>query len=317
MANRPSPFRKVAPVSLFRSWIRLWWTTAGVLLLACGGSDGSPLEPEPVLGPEVILAAGNIATCGGSSDEATAALLENLGGTVFTLGDNVLNGSIEAYEGCYQPSWGRYKNRTYAVLGNHEYASGTAAASFDYFGDRAGPRDLGYYSMDLGSWHIILLNIHDYSVGEELPFEGSAQDRWLEADLAASSKVCTVAMWHAPRFFSSNAPNYTSNSYVTGVWNRLYEAGVDVVLNGHQHHYERFPPMSPTGARDDARGIRQFNAGSGGESVEMPIAFAQHSEVLSDAFGVLKLTLDNGHYTWEFVPVVPGQFSDNGSGTCH
>jgi hypothetical protein len=117
------------------------------------------------------------------------------------------------------------------VLGNHEYASGTAAASFDYFGERAGPRGLGYYSLDLGNWHIIVLNLHDYSVGDELPFEGSAQDRWLEADLAASSKTCTLAMWHAPRFFSSNTQNYTSNAYVTAVWNRLYAAGVDVVLN--------------------------------------------------------------------------------------
>ena len=299
-----------------RSLIPLWWT-AGIALLGCGGTDGLPLEPQPALGPHVILAAGNIATCSSTNDEATAALLDDLEGTVFTLGDNAFpSGSAEAYTTCYDASWGRHKNRTYAVLGNHEYVAGTAQHSFDYFGDRAGP-PVGYYSLDLGDWHIIVLNIHDYSVGEQLPFEGSAQDSWLQADLAANSKPCTLAMWHAPRFFSSNTLNYTSNAYVTAVWNRLYAAGVDVVLNGHQHQYERFPPMTPTGARDEVRGIRQFNAGTGGESVEMPIAFADQSEILSDAFGVLKLTLDNGHYTWEFVPVVPGQLSDTGSGTCH
>ncbi len=304
-------------MSSLRTWTSLWWTAAGMSLLACGGTDGTPLEPPLAFGPQVILTAGNIATCGSTNDEATATLLDHLEGTIFTLGDNAFpNGSAEAYGGCYQPSWGRHRHRTYAVLGNHEYASGTAAASFDYFGERAGPRGLGYYSLDLGNWHIIVLNLHDYSVGDELPFEGSAQDRWLEADLAASSKTCTLAMWHAPRFFSSNTQNYTSNAYVTAVWNRLYAAGVDVVLNGHQHQYERFPPLTPTGIRDDSRGIRQFNAGTGGESSEMPIAFAQHSEVLTDAYGVLKLTLDDGRYTWEFVPVVPG-FTDSGSGTCH
>ena len=305
-------------MSSLTSWIPVWWTAAGISLLGCGGTDGTPLEPPVTFGPQVILAAGNIATCGSTNDEATAALLDNLEGTVFTLGDNAFpNGSTEAYGVCYQPSWGRHKQRTYAVLGNHEYASGTAAASFDYFGDRAGPPGVGYYSVDLGNWHVIVLNIHDYSIGEQLPFEGSAQDRWLEADLAASSKTCTLAMWHAPRFFSSNTLNYTSNAYVTAVWNRLYEAGVDVVLNGHQHQYERFPPLTPTGARDDSRGIRQFNAGTGGESAEMPIAIAQQSEVLSDAFGLLKLTLDAGQYSWEFVSALPGQFSDSGSGICH
>jgi hypothetical protein len=308
----------IAAMSTLRSLTPLWWTAAGISVLACGGADGSPLEPPITLEPQVILAAGNIATCGSINDEATAALLDNLEGTVFTLGDNAFpNGSTEAYGNCYQPSWGRHKSRTYAVLGNHEYASGSATASFDYFGHRAGPQGLGYYSLDLGNWHIIVLNIHDYSVGDELPFEGSAQDRWLEADLAASSKACTLAMWHAPRFFSSNTPNYTSNAYVTAVWDRLYAAGVEVVLNGHQHQYERFPPLTPTGARDDSRGIRQFNAGTGGESAEMPIALAQHREVLSIDFGVLKLTLDDGHYAWEFVPAVSGQFTDSGSGTCH
>ncbi|HEX2248802.1 MAG TPA: metallophosphoesterase [Gemmatimonadales bacterium] len=283
------------------------------LVAACG--EGGPVEQS---GPaEIILAAGNIATCGTTNDEATAAILDTLPGTIFTLGDNVSDGSFEAYTECYAPSWGRHKARTYAALGNHEYRSGTATSSFDYFGDRAGPRDLGYYSLNLGNWHIIVLNLNDVTLGESMPFAGSAQDQWLQADLAANTKTCVLALWHNPRFFSSNTIGWTSNAYVTDVWKRLYDAGVDVVLNGHQHHYERFPPMTPTGSIDEVRGIRAFNVGTGGESTEPMIAIAEHSAVRSDAFGILKLTLEAGSYSWQFVPSVPGQFSDSGTGVCN
>jgi acid phosphatase type 7 len=287
-------------------------------LAGCGGSDGSPVEPPAPLPAEVILVAGNIATCGTINDEATAALLDALPGTIFTLGDNVFpDGSQQAYDSCYQPSWGRFKDRTYATLGNHEYSTGTADPSFIYFGNRAGPPERGYYSLDLGNWHIIVLNVNDSTVNDSKPFEGSVQEAWLEADLATNSKPCTLAMWHNTRFFSSNTIGWTSNSYVTSLWNLLYDAGVDVVLNGQQHDYERFPPLSPTGSPDEVKGIREFNVGTGGESTETMIAIAQHSEARSDAFGILKLTLDAGTYSWEFVPTVPGQFSDTGSGTCH
>jgi hypothetical protein len=289
---------------------------AGYGLAACG-DESSPLEPGPA--PDVtILVAGNIATCGTTNDEATAGILDTIPGTVFTLGDNVFpSGSPQSYADCYGPSWGRHKDRTYATLGNHEYFSGTAEPSFSYFGERAGPADRGYYSLDLGNWHIIVLNINDATVNEARPFEGSAQDEWLKADLAANTKSCTVAMWHNPRFFSSNTVGWTSNAYVLTTWQRLYEAGVDVVLNGHQHHYERLSPMSPTGSLDNASGIRTFNVGTGGESTEHMIAIAEHSEVRSAAFGVLRLTLGAGAYSWEFVPAVPGEFSDTGSGSCH
>ncbi len=303
-------------------WMRCHWNSVWLIGLsfsssACGGgAESAPFEPVPAPA-EVILAAGNIAKCGSTMDEATAEILDTLAGTVFTLGDNAFpDGGSGAYSTCYEPSWGRHKHRTYATLGNHEYDSGTASASFDYFGDRAGPRERGYYSFDLGNWHIIVLNVNDFTVDSLVPFSGTDQDRWLEADLAANSKLCTLAMWHSPRFFSSNTPGWTSNLYVKPVWDRLYAAGVDFVVNGHQHQYERFPPMTPLGVRDDARGIRQFNAGTGGESAEMPVALSEGREVLTDAFGVLKLTLDEGSYTWQFVPVIPGQFSDTGSGTC-
>jgi acid phosphatase type 7 len=298
------------------TWIHFWSLVMSGFIAGCGGS--SPTDPPGQPPTETILAAGNIATCGTTNDEATAGLLDTLPGTIFTLGDNVFpDGSQEAYVDCYEPSWGRHKSRTYAALGNHEYRSGTAAPSFNYFGSRAGPRDRGYYSVDIGNWHIIVLNINDLTVNEANPFEGSAQDQWLQADLAANSKSCTLALWHNPRFFSSNTISYTSSAYITTVWRRLYDAGADIVLNGHQHHYERFPPMSPTGSVDAERGIRAFNVGTGGESTEPMIAIAEHSVVRSDAFGILKLTLEAGSYRWEFVPAVAGQFSDTGVGSCH
>jgi hypothetical protein len=306
-------------MSTRQNWITVWTAVFGLASAACGGgTEPAPYQPPPPLPAEVILAAGNIAKCGVTDDDATASLLDNLPGTIFVLGDNAFpHGTTEDYATCYEPTWGRHKARTYAMLGNHEYDTGAATASFDYFGDRIGPRDLGYYSFDLGNWHIIVLNVNDFTVDSLVAFSGTAQDRWLQADLAANRKECTLAMWHSPRFFSSDTLGWTSNRYVTPVWDRLYAAGVDVVVNGQQHQYERFPPLTPKGVRDDAKGIRQFNAGTGGESSEMPVAIAEHSEALTDAYGVLEMTLDYGTYSWEFIPIVPGQFSDAGTGTCH
>ena len=294
----------------------------GLSAAACGGGSPAaihePPPPPPPLPAEVVLAAGNIAKCTTTGDDATASLLDNLPGTIFVLGDIAFpDGSAEAYANCYEPTWGRHKARTYAALGNHEYNTGAATGSFDYFGDRAGPRDLGYHSFDLGNWHIIMLNVNDFTVDSLVPFQGTAQERWLKADLAANKKQCTLALWHSPRFFSSDTPGWTRSLYIKPIWDHLYAAGVDVVVTGHQHHYERFPLLDPAGGRDDAKGIRQFNAGTGGESTAMPVAIAEHSQALTDAYGVLQLTLDYGAYRWEFIPVTPGQFTDAGSGTCH
>lgn len=293
-----------------------WVPIVGLALAACGGAGpaGPSIEPSSHLPAETILAAGNIASCGSTNDEATAALLDSLPGTIFALGDNAFpDGSAQAYANCYAPSWGRHLARTHAVLGNREYGTGAATAAFDYFGDRVGPRGLGYYSLNLGNWHIIVLNVSD-----SMAFvAGSAQSKWLAKDLAANRKLCTLAMWHKPRFFSSNIPGWTSNASIIGLWNQLYAAGVDVVLNGQQHQYERLRAMTPTGATGGGRGIRQFSVGTGGESSEMPSAIAAGSEELSDAFGLLELTLGDGTYTWEFVPTVPGRFTDTGTDTCH
>ena len=300
----------------------LTFPALGLLLLAVscidrgrGPSTTAPIETVVGATPdEVLVGAGNIATCGGDGDEATANLLDAIPGTVVTLGDNAFpHGTLADYTNCYDPSWGRHKSRTYAVLGNHDYDMGNADGAFDYFGDRAGPRGLGYYSVDLGAWHVIVLN-------DNIPFgPGSAQDQWLVNDLAANTQRCTLAMWHVPLFLSSNFDAYTVNDDRRPLWNRLYTAHTDLVLNGHVHHYERFAPMQPDGTRDDATGIREINVGTGGESMDEVTTVAIHpnSEVRGFTFGVLKVTLEDGAYTWEFVPVAGESFTDSGQGVCH
>jgi hypothetical protein len=271
----------------------------------------------------VFVGAGNIATCGNNKDEATAALIDALpNATVFTAGDNAFggirytDGSDSAYINCYGPSWGRFLTRTYPVLGNHDYVTPNARGAFDYFGGRLGPPGLGYYSYDLGTWHIIVLNDH----GSDSTFldPGSPQGQWLAADLAAHTNVCTAALWHIPLFNSSNVPSWTSSPSHKPVWSTLYAAGVDVVINGQQHNYERFKPMTPDGVVDTARGIREFNVGTGGESVEnFTVSIHPNSETRAGVFGVLKLTLKATGYDWQFLPIPGSNYSDSGSGTCH
>lgn len=291
-------------------------------LVAACGDKANPVEPPPETA-QVFSGASNIASCGSLKDEETATLLDALPGTVFALGDNAyLDGSAAAYANCYTPSWGRHLARTWAVLGNHEYDTGTADASYDYFGSRAGPRGLGYYSFDLGAWHIIVLN----DAGEYSPTnlrsawnEGSAQEQWLRADLAANAKNCIAALWHVPAFLSSNTPGYIKEPEKKILWDILYSAGADLVINGQQHHYERMAPMNPAGDRDDASGIRQFIVGTGGgHGVLMPDAAVHpNSESRAAAIGVLSLNLWNNRYDWRFIPVPGEPFTDSGSATCH
>lgn len=286
--------------------------------VACSSDDDptGPTEPPPDTTGVQIVAAANIATCGTQNDETTAALLDSVPGTVFAIGDMVVpQGSIDSYNNCYEPSWGRHKDRTYAVMGNHEYGLGNANGTFTYFGARAGPVDLGYYSIELGNWHIVVLNDQEAFVSFA---PGSAQEQWLRNDLAANTKPCTMVMWHEPYFLSSNAPGFTVRPTRKVLWDILYEAGVDVVLNGHQHHYERLAPMDPTGAVNQETGIRSFNVGTGGESVVEPtVAIHPNSEVRAGVYGVLAMTLRANGYDWTFVPVAGQTFTDSGTGTCH
>lgn len=260
------------------------------------------------------MAAGDIASCSSSGDEATAALLSSIKGTVATLGDNVYDsGSPVEFASCYAPSWGRQKARTRPSPGNHDYRTPGAAGYFGYFGAAAGNRAKGYYSYSLGAWHVIALNSNCEAVGG--CEAGSAQEQWLRADLRAHRRKCTLAYWHHPRF-SSGA--HGSDPMTQPLWQALYDAGADVILDGHDHDYERFAPQTPAGVLDRSRGIREFVVGTGGRSHRAPGAPVANSQALNgDTYGVLKLTLAAKSYRWQFVPVAGGTFRDSGSAACH
>jgi hypothetical protein len=278
------------------------------------------LPPPPTSEPQTLVGAGDIASCFSDGDRLTADVLETIPGTIFTTGDNAYpNGSMTDYTNCYGPSWGRaaLKARTMPSPGNHEYQTSGAAGYFQYFGSNAGAPGKGYYSYNLGEWHIIVLNSNS-SCSTISCAAGSAQEQWLRADLAAHKNyACTLAYWHHPRFNSGQ--EHGNNTNVTPLWNALYENNADVILNGHEHVYERFAPQTPNGAADNARGIRQFTIGSGGNG---HYAFKATPEPNSEArnntaYGVLKLTLRTGGYDWQFVSAAGSNYSDTGSGTCH
>lgn len=280
--------------------------TATPALTATSISSKTPL-PE---GDPVLVGSGDIAYCKNKGDETTANLLDNIPGTVFTTGDNVYpDGTIDQFVDCYEPTWGRFKDRTYPSVGNHEYHTPDAAGYFEYFGSAAGEPGKGYYSYELGTWHIIVLN-------SNIPVEaGSPQEQWLRADLDAHPAACTLAYWHHPRFSSGTV--HGSSPAMQPLWQALYDFGADVVLAGHEHNYERFAPQDPQGLADAIRGIRQFVIGSGGRSHYSFGAPIANSEVRNgDTYGVLKLTLHSGSYSWEFVPEARETFTDSGNAPC-
>jgi len=268
----------------------------------------------------VVVAAGDIATCNSANDSATAGLVEGIPGTVLTLGDNAYpDGSAGDYSRCYGPTWGRpgIKSRTRPSPGNHEYVTRGAAAYYRYFGAAAGPSGKGWYSFDLGSWHLVSLNSNCVSGCGP----GSPMERWLKADLAATSKRCILAYWHHPRFFTpaiepGASHLETSDTRMTAIWSDLQAAGADVVLSGHRHVYERFARQDSAG-RADPSGMREFIVGTGGAIHEsFKRKPAAHSEVRQEqTFGVLKLTLHATGYDWQFIPTTGG-FRDAGSETC-
>jgi hypothetical protein len=299
---------------------------AAVAALGCGGNNSGPTSPStsaPIVPPgpvspspgppvpsppQIFVGAGDIGWCGSPGPEQTARLIEGIGGTVFTAGDNAyFTGSAQDFQNCYDPSWGRFKARTRPVPGNHEYESGNPTPYFDYFGTAAGPAGLGYYSFPLGDWHAVALN-------SNIPIDGgSGQAAWLRADLTAANSKCTLVYWHHPLFTSG--PN-GGQTFVRDIWRILYEFNVELVINGHDHLYERFAPQDPNGRLDAARGIRQFTVGTGGASLYPFAGNAANSEKqIQNTFGVLKLTLQSGSYQWDFLATSgPG---DGGSGSCH
>jgi hypothetical protein len=281
---------------------------AAEVLLAAGA-------PRAGAAAEVLLAAGDIASCSSSGDEATADLLDTLSGTVATLGDNVYdNGTATEFTNCYDPTWGRHMARTKPSAGNHDYNTPGATGYYGYFGAAAGDPAKGYYSYDLGDWHIIVINSNCGAVGG--CGAGSAQEQWLRGDLLANVADCTLAYWHHPRF--SSGSSHGDNASMQAVWQALYDYGADVVLGGHEHNYERFAPQTPAGAADATNGIREFVVGTGGRSHYGFGAAKPNSEVRdSTSFGVLQLTLNATSYDWEFKPAAGYGFTDSGSGSCH
>ncbi|MBX3064472.1 MAG: metallophosphoesterase [Anaerolineae bacterium] len=278
-----------------------------ILFLLSVLMTGAAYQTDPV-----IVAAGDIAACGLPFDEKTADLLDNIDGAVLALGDTVYpDGTADQFAQCYDPTWGRHKKRTYPTLGNHEYNTKGATGYFDYFGARARPEGYSYYSFDIGTWHIISLNsnIDARPVGN--------QGMWLRADLEAHKVKCTLVFFHHPLFSSRPLPD--GNLRMKQFWEVLYEYGVDVILNGDVHYYERMMPQTPDGIADPEHGIRQFIVGTGGASLapNNGASAAPTSEVRSNAtHGVLKMILHPDGYSWQFIPIEGGTFRDSGISSC-
>jgi acid phosphatase type 7 len=274
-------------------------------------SSAPPHTPSvPVLDIEAVLVgAGDIGWCGADGNpQATARLLDSVPGTVFTTGDNAyMTGSADNFRQCYNPAWGRHLSRTRPTPGNHDYETPGAAGYFSYFGANAGSSGLGYYSYQAGAWLVLALN-------SEVPAAmGSAQLAWVRHELTATPTRCALAYFHHPLFGSGTNG---SDPRMRDAWRELYDLGVDVVLSGHSHSYERFAPQDPDGRFDPQRGIREFVVGTGGAPLTGFPRVQANSEVRSSTWGVLKLTLRPTAYAWEFVPV-PGQaFMDSGTANC-
>jgi len=267
-----------------------------------------------------LVGAGDIAWCGNlSGAQATAKLIDKIPGTVFAAGDLAYDrGTYEEFENCYQPTWGRFKKRTKPAPGNHEYNGSEASGYFRYWGTQAGDPEKGYYSFDLGAWHIIALNTNCEVKALEGCAEGSPEEVWLREDLAAHANNCIVAFGHHALFSSGLSARHARHTELRPFWQDLYAAHADLILAGHEHSYERFAPQDADGNADREHGIRQITVGTGGKSHTF-LGFPQaNSEVRNtDTFGVLKLTLSPGKFKWEFVPEAGGKFEDSGEGTCH
>jgi calcineurin-like phosphoesterase family protein len=267
-----------------------------------------------------LVGAGDIASCKDPAGaQATAKLIERIPGTVFAAGDLAYEkGSAAEFRNCYDPTWGRFKERTRPALGNHEYGEFSASGYFHYWGAQAGPASKGFYSYDLGSWHIVVLNTNCNVSAPGGCAKDSPQETWLRADLAGHSKACILAYGHHALFSSGVFKRHALHPEIKPLWDDLYAAHADLILAGHEHSYERFAPQDPEGNPEVARGIREIVVGTGGRSHD-PLGFPIPNSEVRDwqTYGVLKLTLAPGKYDWEFIPEEGKSFRDSGSGVCH
>jgi acid phosphatase type 7 len=320
--------------------VALALVAAAAALAACG----SPAtRAQPVGAREtVVAAAGDIAcdptdpsfndnagTPTACHEKATSdAVLAMAPAAVLALGDlQYVHADARYYQVSYHPTWGRFKAITRAVIGNHEGGEGGSnKAYFAYFGAAAGDPKKGYYSFELGGWHVIALNsncgLYGFNGSHGGCDAGSPQDTWLQQDLAAHPTGCRMALFHVPRFTSSadHHSDAASDRTLTTLWEDLYSAGVDVVLNGHAHVYERFAPLNPAGGIDEASGIREFVVGTGGDNHgDFGPVVPGSGYRDNTTFGVLKLTLRTDSYAWDLVPdgTPGGGAADSGTATCH
>jgi hypothetical protein len=260
-----------------------------------------------------LIGAGDIASCSSEADSQTAALIQSTPGTAFTAGDSVYpDGSPTYYTNCYAPAWGAFRFRTRPVPGNHDYYNNPGANGyFGYFGHKAGPSGRGYYKYDKGTWRVYALT------SECVPTSKCFKNQlaWLKNDLATNPRDCVLAIWHRPRF--STGP-HGSSTRMADVFQLLYESGAEMVINGHDHMYERYMPLDGSGNPDPVTGLREFVVGTGGGPL---YAFKTESPLIevrdNTSHGVLRLDLSEGSYTWQFMPAGSGTFSDSGVGTCH
>lgn len=282
------------------------------------GADTSVALADPVVPPvesgsdPVIVAAGDISRCDNDFDEATARLVDRIPGTVLLLGDTVYqDGTDLEFASCFAPTWGRHRARTRPAVGNHEYQTARAAGYYRYFGAAAGDPAEGWYAFDLGAWRLLALNSNCAEVGG--CGAGSPQERWVRAELAAHPARCALAYWHHPRF--SSGP-HGSPTEMSALWRALDEGGADVILTGHDHHYERFAPQDADGAASPD-GPRQFVVGTGGALLRPLVRRLANSEAASArVHGVLRVVLRPTSYAWDFVPIAGDRFVDNGSADC-
>ncbi len=308
--SRLSPAVRIAVVLLVGvlviaaiPFVWAWWSGRDITDIGSLDLPSFGALPTPVEGEETLLAMGDIGSCDGTADEQVAALADELPGTIAMLGDDVYpNGTAANYRDCLQPAWGPMLSRTRPAIGNHDYVGDSADAYFSFFGSSAGDAGQGWYSYDLGAWHVVVLNSNCGIVGCGA---GSAQLAWLADDLRAHAADCLLAYWHHPRWSSGR---HGSNAFMDPMWQALVDAGADVILNGHDHDYEHVA----------ADGVDQFVVGTGGRSLYRfpggPLASTVTRR--EGTYGLLSLTLADGSYAWRFLSLGSTAFTDAGSGSC-